>query len=51
MVLPLEEFEEIIVDCATQRGILPNVYIIAQFNKTMEDTQELSQGISSQNKA
>jgi NTP pyrophosphatase (non-canonical NTP hydrolase) len=49
--MTLEEFEAKIVDWGTQRGILPNVDMIAQFNKTMEETQELAQGIISQNKA
>ena len=49
--MTLEEFETNIIDWGTQRGILPNPDMIAQFNKTMEETQELAQGIVSQNKA
>lgn len=49
--MTLEEFETKIIDWGTQRGILPNPDMIAQFNKTMEETQELAQGIVSQNKA
>lgn len=48
--MTLEELETKIVGWAVERGILPHVDMIAQFNKTMEETQELAQGIISQNK-
>lgn len=46
----LEKLEQLIIEWGTERGILPNPDMIAQFNKTMEETQELAQGIVSQNK-
>ena len=48
--MTLEEFETKIVEWGTQRGILPDVDMFAQFNKTMEEIQELEQAILAQHK-
>ena len=45
----LEQLEDNILEWGKDRGILPNVDPVAQFNKTMEEAGELAQGIVSQN--
>jgi len=45
----IEQLEENIIAWGEERGIIPNVDPIAQFNKTMEEAGELAQGIVSQN--
>lgn len=47
--MTLEELETKIVDWGTQRGILPNVDMVAQYNKTIEEMEELGEGIIKDN--